>query len=259
MAQIITGPTRLTKTTASLLDVCYTDINHISLSGTLKVHSASDHLPIYLIKKKVKIVEEKTSFIGRDYTQLGTDIFKEFLLSMPLDRILSEPNPEQSLDIYFSYITNITEKFCPQKNFIISRKRQPHITTEIIQLSKTREKLYKKAYKSKSDNDWERAVQARSEANIGIRKSKRKYIIDQIRAAKGDNIKFWNVMQQLLPTDRDNSINSVFTNNDNTLVRGKEAANEINRYFCRISLELDAKLPKHTNSIIYPEYIHHYR
>lgn len=94
----------------------------------------SDHLPIYLIKKKVNLLEEKTSFIGRDYTLLNTDVFKEGLLSMPQDNVLSESN----------------------------------------------------------------------------------------------------------------------NSTDNSLVYGKIAANEINRYFCNISVELEANLPANTNSAVYP-------
>lgn len=40
----------------------------------------------------------------------------------------------------------------------------------------------------------------RSEANIGMRKARRKYKIEQIKAAKGNNIKFWQMMQQLIPS-----------------------------------------------------------
>lgn len=51
LTQIISDPTRVSRNTSSLIDVCYTNINHISESGTLS-WTASDHLPIYLIKKR---------------------------------------------------------------------------------------------------------------------------------------------------------------------------------------------------------------
>lgn len=111
-------------------------------------------------------------------------------------------------------------------------------------LSKNRERLYKKARKTKNDKDWEAAISARSEANIGMRKSKRKFIIDQIINAKGNNIKFWQTMKKIIPSDTSSQITSVFTNDSNTLVTGKTAANEINKYFCNISIDLEAKLPK---------------
>lgn len=58
-------------------------------------------------------------------------------------------------------------------------------------------------------------------------------------------------MQQLMPTEKDNCISSVFSETNHQLVQGKDAANEINEYFCRISTELDAKLPAPSNIQIY--------
>lgn len=103
-------------TTSTLLDVCYTDITHVSKSGVIE-WNVSNHLPIFLIKKKFNPPEQKTTFTGRDYTQLNSKDLKADLLNMPLDRILSESNPERAWEIYFGYIINITYKYCPQKTF----------------------------------------------------------------------------------------------------------------------------------------------
>lgn len=49
--QLIESPTRITSTTNSLIDHIYTDITHLSSKGTLD-YSITDHLPIFLVKKK---------------------------------------------------------------------------------------------------------------------------------------------------------------------------------------------------------------
>lgn len=85
-----------------------------------------------------------------------------------------------------------------------------------------------------------------------MRKSKRKYIINQIKDAKGNNIKFLQTMQKLLPSETSNSVTSVFTNDNNVLVTGKAAANKINKYFCNISTDLEAKLPPNNGKVLYP-------
>lgn len=150
--------------------------------------------------------KNKGTFMGRDYSQLSTDEFKQNLESMPLYEIFAEPNPEIAWDIYYNIIMKIIDKHCPTRMFTITKKKPPYITNEIIQLSRNRQKLFNKAHKTKDDNDWERAVSARSEANTAIRKSRRSYILNQIKSAQGNNIKFWQAMQQLLPTDNDNHI-----------------------------------------------------
>lgn len=95
--------------------------------------------------------------MGRDYTLLGTDEFKRDLESMPLYNIITEPNPEIAWSIYYDIIVKITDKYCPPKKFTITRKKPPYITNDIIQLSKNRQKLYRKARRTKNEHDWERA------------------------------------------------------------------------------------------------------
>lgn len=112
-------PTRYSRSTSTLLDICFTNICHVAKSGVIE-WSASDHLPIFLIRKKVNPTEEKTSFEGRDYAQLTSDEFKTELLSMTLDRVTSEHNPEVAWDIYYDYIIDITNKYCPRKTFTIT-------------------------------------------------------------------------------------------------------------------------------------------
>lgn len=125
LMQVIQEATRITKSTSALIDVCFINIRHIAKSGIIE-WSVSDHYPIYLIKKKINLQEEKVSFKGRDYTRLNTEDFEKDILSMPLDRVLSEPNPELAWDIYFGFIIHVANKYCPEKTYIISSKRPPH-------------------------------------------------------------------------------------------------------------------------------------
>lgn len=59
-------------------------------------------------------------------------------------------------------------------------------------------------------------------------------------------------MKHLLPNDKNDTISSVFANDGSGLISGKAAANEINKYFCNISTDLESKLPKQKTSTIYP-------
>ena len=54
LKQLITTPTRITPRNASLLDMIFTDMENIDSSGILNI-TISDHLPVFVIKKKAKI------------------------------------------------------------------------------------------------------------------------------------------------------------------------------------------------------------
>ena len=51
--QIINVVTRMTATTHSTLDWIYTNSEHVAKSGTLN-HNISDHLPVYVVRKKIR-------------------------------------------------------------------------------------------------------------------------------------------------------------------------------------------------------------
>ena len=50
-SQVINTSTRSTNRNASCIDLIFTNMNNIASSGTLDI-AISDHLPVYLIKKK---------------------------------------------------------------------------------------------------------------------------------------------------------------------------------------------------------------
>lgn len=231
-----------------MIDICLTNIRHIAKSGTV-LWNASDHLPIFIIKKKLNPHVEKTTFLGRSYIKLTSDEFKAEMSNFPADLILREQDPAKAWDIYFAHITELLNKYCPEKIFVTKSFRAPYVTNELIQLSKNREKLFKKAHKSKIEHDWNQAVQSRSEANVAIRRSRRHYILNEIKSAKGNPIKFWNTMKKLIPNTKCDTIKSVFDEDNQTILHGKKAANRINSYFCNVSTVLDAKLAPATETI----------
>ena len=61
LSQLIKSPTRITNKVKSTIDLIFTDINYVQDSGVLPL-TISDHLPIYIIRKKEKNIKtSKTS------------------------------------------------------------------------------------------------------------------------------------------------------------------------------------------------------
>lgn len=88
VTQCINQPTRLTQTSCTVID----------------------HLPIFVIKKKVNIETEKMSFQG------SSDEFKEAINIFPMEIV-------QHLNLY-----------CPMKTFSTKKTRLPYITNDLIQI-----------------------------------------------------------------------------------------------------------------------------
>ena len=62
----------------AMLDLIITNCDIVKECSTLDI-SISDHLPVYLITKKVKVSNEKIDFKGRSYKNLNKDVVENML------------------------------------------------------------------------------------------------------------------------------------------------------------------------------------
>lgn len=81
----------------------------------------------------------------------------------------------------------------------------------------------------------------RSKVQTAIQKAKKKFVQKQITHANGDGKKFWQVINDTFLNSPAPAIKEVYTDKDHKLVKGKEAADEINTYFCNVSRKLSEK------------------
>lgn len=79
LTQLITDSTRITNKSSSIIDHIYTKSNIIQKSGILNLN-ISDHLPIYAVRKKAKIITKLVSFSCRKLKYFNEDNYKEKLL-----------------------------------------------------------------------------------------------------------------------------------------------------------------------------------
>jgi len=78
--QIITRSTRVTATSASLIDHFYTTFDLDKVISGILINDLSDHLPIFmLIKKNTAKIHDKKPIIKRDFTNFDSEMFLEII------------------------------------------------------------------------------------------------------------------------------------------------------------------------------------
>ena len=70
--------TRTNRDKSTLIDVIFTNIRNIYMSGCIN-YDVSDHLPIYIIKKRTRTVREKKYIYCKSYRNYNKAIFQENL------------------------------------------------------------------------------------------------------------------------------------------------------------------------------------
>ena len=71
---MITLPTRLSDSRWSVLDVMLTNIRNCYMAGVVN-YNVSDHLPVVLVKKRMKIRHSKETVTGKSYKNYNRERF----------------------------------------------------------------------------------------------------------------------------------------------------------------------------------------
>ena len=101
-------------------------------SGVLPV-SISDHLPIYVIKKKDRPLKSFKTIKGRSYTHYNKDLLADLLLvdGRRVSYWCPGNNPDILWDIMLGIIRTATDKLCPMVNVRIRDDTPGWYTKEI--------------------------------------------------------------------------------------------------------------------------------
>lgn len=254
LKQLISEPTRVTNRSKSCIDLIFTDIRSVSLSGVIE-YSVSDHFPVFLVKKKTRNEKESKTIRCRSFKNFNLESFCEDLREFDFDFNLHvSVDVNHAWDLLWKHIIKICDKHCPFINFNAQAKPD-YITDEILSKMRRRDDAFKNAYRSKVPEDLVYAKILRQEVTRELRKAKRQYILSQMDLAQGNSKKFWEIINKNFLTKTDIPMEYVWNDNSGEHIKGEQAAEYINTYFCKISETLAHKfgpLVMHHNEVYSP-------
>ena len=200
LKQLIDSPTRCTLTSNKIIDLIFSNMDYISNHGTLDVF-ISDHQPIFLIKKKPFIKQEKNCFSGQTYRNYTQQIMHDcFDIIIDKNRILNENDPSTCWNYLFDDITKLADMITPKKDYIVKLNKPAWLTHDLLNMQKDRDYLYRKAKRTKTQHDWRVARDHRNRVNIAIRNAKATLIKDELTTNKTNPKKFWrSIHKDILP------------------------------------------------------------
>ena len=76
LLQLIKEATRSDGKSSTLLDVIFTNSQYVSKSGIINVN-ISDHVPVYMLKKKEVVYKPRVPFVGRSYKNYKIDTLRQ--------------------------------------------------------------------------------------------------------------------------------------------------------------------------------------
>ena len=139
MRQMINEGTRITKKSRTTIDLIITDCPYVNCVGTLNVNM-SDHLPIYLIRKKVreKVLKLVLKLWGRSYRRYESNRFKRSIIEADWSEFDDTGDPEKLREIMREISEKPLDKFCPITKLMIPEKKPKWINADILKLMRQR-------------------------------------------------------------------------------------------------------------------------
>ena len=242
LTQIIKSKTRYSKNSSSLIDLIFTNMDHIADSGTLNAH-LSDHQPIYIIKKKLKDHRRKVSFSGRTYVGYNKELLSDCLTNSIKESFRKEADPNKCWELMEAFLIKFLDNNCPKKNFRTKEDTPTWVTHDLITLAKDRDSAWERAVHTNSEDDWILARQLRNWANNAVKSAKANFIKNELTNNATDPKKFWRNIKSVLPEKDSGSINIVNSHTSEILPKPMQAQ-VINDFFANIGSKLDAKFKK---------------
>ncbi|OON91327.1 MAG: hypothetical protein ATN33_01430 [Epulopiscium sp. Nele67-Bin001] len=243
LIQIIKGPTRITNTSNTTIDLIFTNRPE-RISKTFNLLSGlSDHNFI-LCTRKIKRKHIMESTRGQQYYFIPKNQLQslnEEIQKVDWSDILKNNDVEASSDSFIKKVNDVIIRFMKKGKSKQHRNHLPWLNNEIIKLMKNRDNALKQSLRTRTISDRHIFTSLRNKVLRMTRKSKAEFYIETIKRANGNGKLIWNNLNKLLKREKSNysvlqlQVNDEITDNLDIIV------NHLNRYF----IESVEELTKH--------------
>ena len=232
------------KSKETLIDQIFTNSTLIVESKTLNMN-VSDHLAVYVRRKKLRIPHKKVSFKGRSYRNFVKEDFQEGLININWAEYYKATNPNTCWQIMENAIRTALDESCPLKSFKVREIREPWVTDEILEEIKDKDNYIKIAKQTKKEEDWLLAKRERNRVGKLVKGAKADFVKEQQHEHKNDPKKFWKVVSSIVPGKKQKQMQGSISLRDE--VEKEEVpealvADHINNFFSNIGSNLASKV-----------------
>ena len=245
---LITKPTRVTSTTATLIDHILTnnlDDNMMHIQGILCT-SISDHYAVFHIASNAKTdhAPAEMPLFKRNMGQRNLSKFISEMNGVDWQSVLNETDTQLAYNKFHEAISVKYNACFPYRK--ISKKyykNKPWLSTALKESIKIKNKLYVKSKRSDNVEQVTFYKQYRNKLNQLIRTAERKHFHDILLEHKSDLKKSWQVIKSVINKRKYTPINTKFKVNGATTNDGNVIANKFNNFFVNVGTVLAKSIP----------------
>ena len=242
LAQLVNEPTRISFRNGvaknSKIDLIFSNSDYVRETATLDLN-ISDHLAVFLTRKKVQVKREKIDFQGRSYRNYDRQAFQDRLAGRDWTDFFTLRDPDELWESMETKIMEEIDRMCPIKSFKVASISEPWITNEAIEAIKDKDRILRKAKRSGREEDWEEARRVRNRVGRDLEILRADFLKQQQQIHQDDPKKFWSTVATIIPNNKKKH-SAIWLKDRNTGrdVAHDEVPNFINTFFTGIGPKL---------------------
>ena len=242
---LINKPTRITQSSATLIDNIFTNILPPPKSGII-VTDISDHFPIFTSFSFNANHSSSKHVPTHNYSMENIDHLKNDLNSCDWSDVLCTLDVNMAFNKFMDIFNRLHDKNIPLKNIKSSSRKftpkSPWISVSMCKSIHHKNKLYRRFISHPTDPNRAIYVRYKNILTTVIRNSKRMYYAKQFEKEKGNVKNTWKIINSVLKNKTLSKLSSIDVNG--AVVNNSHfIADHFNTYFTNIGNNLSNKIP----------------
>ena len=256
MIPTINKPTRITQTTATLIDNIIVSENLCgSYHSNVLINDMSDHMPTICILNSFKTTKKEPIYItSRDTRPRNITALKEHLNAYDWSGLLNNTDVDVNADTLNRVLQFETEYCTPVKSRKIhgdKLRRDPWLTAQLKHCIDKSKKLYRASiHKNSTRCEVNAYANYKKILRCAIRTSKRLYHNNKCAEYQNNSKKLWQVINEIIGKNRDKSTTlDYLTINGIKEYGAKRISNSLAKYFSNVGQQYANKIPNPNKSV----------
>lgn len=196
LKQIMDCPTRISKSTSTLLDLIIMNEKILINKGTFDTNGTSDHLGVFCEVALCDNIQNNNKIIYRNFSNFDDNAFQMDLFSVPFYNIFDFDSVDDKVDYFVRSLIDLFDRHAPIRVARISKPMSPWLTGTIELMIKIRNNALNKYKRTKSDIHLRFYRDMRNYVNKAIKREKRAYFLHKFNSIDNKNSKeTWKVLK----------------------------------------------------------------
>ena len=244
---LITKPTRVTPTSATLIDNIFTNnLDNNNFTNGILINDISDHFPtIYITHKYIYTPDGEPTRLKRSVNATNKKLFTETITQIDWSNVHNEPDAQKSYSKFHEKFTQAFQTCFPLRKVKTGYcNKLPWITPGLKKSIQKKHSLYAKYLKNSSRYNETIYKKYKNKLNHIMRSTERQYYQNELKKSQNNMRKSWQILKSVINKKKATQKPGRFLINGQLVDNPKLIANAFNDFFINIGQVLDRKIPR---------------